>query len=114
MPSKPKRSCSVAGCPRLVVQGRCPQHALPRPVDTRPSSTQRGYGSHWRQTRGRYLTAFPFCAVCGTIATDVDHKLSRAKGGTDAWENLQSLCRVHHSQKTAREDGGLGNKVRAI
>lgn len=109
MPSKPKRSCSVAGCPRLVVSGRCPQHALPRPVDTRPSSTQRGYGSHWRQTRGRYLKAYPFCVVCGGKATDVDHKISRARGGSDAWENLQSMCGPCHSRKTSSADGGFGN-----
>jgi 5-methylcytosine-specific restriction protein A len=45
---------------------------------------------------------------CDQAATDVDHIVSKAKGGTDAGTNLQSLCHSHHSMKTAREDGGFG------
>lgn len=39
-------------------------------------------------------------------ATDVDHIISRAKGGTDERSNLQPLCHACHSEKTNREDGG--------
>lgn len=112
MPSKPKRSCSVADCPRLVVTGRCPQHALPRPVDIRPSSTQRGYGSKWRFIRAQYLKAHSFCVVCGAPSTEPDHIIPRARGGTDVWTNLRALCHSCHSRKTALEDGSFGRMLR--
>jgi 5-methylcytosine-specific restriction protein A len=47
-------------------------------------------------------------------ATDVDH-ITPHKGNKELFydvSNLQSLCHSHHSQKTAKEDGGFGNKIR--
>lgn len=41
-------------------------------------------------------------------ATDVDHIVPRAQGGTDAPENLQPLCHACHSRKTAVGDGRWG------
>lgn len=41
---------------------------------------------------------------CGQAATEVDHIVPRRKGGTDSLDNLQSLCKPHHSAKTQRED----------
>ena len=107
MPVKAKRNCPINGCPNLVTQGRCPQHTTRRP-DTRPPSSQRGYSTHWHQTRGRYLTQHPLCVACGQRATDVDHIISRAKGGSDEWSNLQSLCHSCHSRKTAQVDSTWG------
>ena len=37
-------------------------------------------------------------------ATDVDHIIALAKGGTNALTNLQTLCHACHSRKTARVD----------
>lgn len=54
------------------------------------------------------LAAEPLCRSCGKIATDVDHIIPRASGGSDSFNNLQPLCRSCHSTKTARQDGGLG------
>jgi 5-methylcytosine-specific restriction protein A len=36
-------------------------------------------------------------------ATDVDHIINKANGGTDKLENLQSLCKKCHRTKTANE-----------
>lgn len=55
-----------------------------------------------------FLRANPVCAECWrqgrvTPATEVHHIVGKRKGGTDAWENLEALCKECHSRKTARE-----------
>lgn len=65
-----------------------------------------------------YLASNPLCAVClkesiVRSATDVDHIMPKSQGGTDDWDNLQALCKSHHSEKTAREDGRWGTPVTA-
>jgi 5-methylcytosine-specific restriction endonuclease McrA len=45
---------------------------------------------------------------CGQIATDVDHIRPVSQGGTDAPQNLTSLCRWHHNRKSSAE----GNAAR--
>jgi len=35
-----------------------------------------------------------------TLATEVDHILSKANGGTDDENNLQAICKVCHRIKT--------------
>ena len=64
----------------------------------------------WKALRGSHLRGNPYCVICSllgyqTLATVVDHIISRAKGGspTDP-NNLQSLCSTHHSSKTIRLD----------
>jgi len=79
-----------------------------RPRDNRPSAARRGYGSRWRKLRLMQLRRYPLCQWpgCNKPATDVDHIVPRASGGTDDADNLQSLCHAHHSVKTATQDGG--------
>lgn len=89
--------------------------------DQRGSSSQRNYGAAWRKIRAAFLIhiaiiqAWPWacCVVCladnlRVKATDVDHITPRAKGGTDAFDNLQPLCHPCHSRKTAKEVGWTG------
>ena len=106
--------CAQPGCPALVRRGsRCPAHD---PNRKRGSSTAQGYGRDWRRLRAAFLAANPLCGAemephpvtqamgyCTRPATDVDHITPRSKGGTDDWDNLQSLCHRHHSAKTARQ-----------
>lgn len=79
------------------------------------SRHDRGYGSEWDKLRKRILTRDKhLCQECkrnGRIATGnhVDHIVPKAKGGTDAEGNLQTLCLTCHEAKTAREKG---HKVR--
>lgn len=41
-----------------------------------------------------------------TPATEVDHILPKRLGGSDDDDNLQALCKHHHSSKTVREMRG--------
>lgn len=112
MPTLPARPCSHSGCPRVALPGssRCADHALPsRPRDERPSPSARGYDAAWRKRRAAYLLAYPLCAFCGALATEVDHVIPLRRGGADHAGNWQALCHACHSRKTATENGGFGN-----
>lgn len=120
MPSLPKRACNAApGCNQMVP---CPVHIKAqwkRYDSRRGTSTERGYGSMWRKVRDQVLIDEPLCRTCSAagrivLADEVDHIAPMARGGApyDA-ANLQSLCSPCHSAKTAREDGGFGNKTNA-
>lgn len=91
-----------------------PREATRPPPPPRPSSARRGYGSHWRRLRALVLAGEPLCRQCGsngiiTEATEVDHIVAIAKGGSVSdLNNLMPLCKSCHSAKTVREDGGLG------
>ena len=105
MPTRPLGPCKVRTCRgRATERGYCATHArehpAPRQPDTRPSSTQRGYDVKWRRIRAMFLRKYPSCVRCGAEATDVDHIISLAKGGTNEWVNLQSYCHSCHSIKT--------------
>ena len=84
-------------------------------VHQREKTTQRGYGAKWRKVRAVILRREPLCRACRSdgllvVATDVDHILPKSDGGAEMLSNLQPLCHRHHSIKTARRDGGFGNK----
>ena len=109
--------CSYPGCPNLVKNGyRCELHAKQEQHQydqERGSSSQRGYGARWRRLRKLFLASNPLCVDCLEehiirSATEVDHILPKSQGGADDWDNLQALCKSHHSQKTARKDGRWG------
>lgn len=80
-----------------------------RHIRPRASASERGYGVAWRRVRDVYLSTNPDCMACGAPATDVDHVVSRARGGDDDESNLRALCHACHARKTARHDGGYGN-----
>ena len=80
---------------------------LPKRKDRRPSATARGYGGLWPKVRARQLVRQPLCEVCleagrTTLAQDVHHRVPLRQGGDNSPENLESLCHMHHSQKTGR------------
>lgn len=117
MPMLPGRPCAHSGC-RVI--GPCVEHQRVLPVrvpvrlydDRRGSSTARGYGYAWQQRRKAFIAAHPICVRCGLRpTTDVDHIVPKARGGSDADNNLQGLCGFCHKQKTAcerREVKGVG------
>jgi 5-methylcytosine-specific restriction endonuclease McrA len=47
--------------------------------------------------RDRYI-----CAICGAIATTVDHIVPIAAGGSNAPANLRSLCAICHDERHGR------------
>lgn len=98
-------------------RSRTPRHT---PAEQqRRTSTQRGYGYRWQQTRIGFLKSHPLCAECerqGRVrqANEVDHIIPH-KGDMDLFwdrDNWQPMCAPCHSRKTATEDGGFGRPVR--
>ncbi|MGY6410778.1 MAG: HNH endonuclease [Alkalilacustris sp.] len=81
------------------------------------SAHARGYGAKWRRLRAFVLARDKgLCQVClnqgrTTQATEVDHILNRARGGTDHTDNLQAICSVCHRAKTLREAAGCDEKA---
>ncbi len=62
----------------------------------------------WRAKRIRILTRDAFiCRICGRVTSgpsaNVDHVVPLEDGGSDADENLQTLCRSCHGRKTSAE-----------
>lgn len=115
MPSRSLKPCSYPGCPNLTTGGRCPLHKRP---DTRPTATERGYDAEWRRLRAQHLRDNPWCVMCASFgkverATEVDHIIPHK--GDEALrldpDNLQSMCKWHHSQKTAKENGRTHGKA---
>lgn len=116
MPSNAKRPCKHPGCGQLVSDGSgyCAAHQGDRKQSkfadrARGSRHQRGYGSEWDRLRKQILQRD--CGLCQpclqrgvvTVAHAVDHKLSKAEGGTDDLANLQAICRRCHDAKTQDE-----------
>ena len=72
----------------------------------------------WRAIRAGQLAIEPLCRICNAkgitrAASVVDHIDGDATN--DESMNHQSLCGPCHSRKTAKEDGGFGNrKAKAI
>lgn len=107
-----KSRCSRPGCTRLCPTTYCEQHASEHVWGgtSRGTATERGYGAPWRTMRQAVLNETPMCAEClrcgrPVPATQVDHIIPKARGGTDDHANLQALCSRCHAVKTARESG---------
>jgi 5-methylcytosine-specific restriction protein A len=92
------------------------QHTPPKPRrDRRPGDHNAHYKTaRWQKLRTLVLTANPLCQSqgCRRPATDVDHVVALAKGGTDDLDNLRAYCTSCHSKKTAAHDGSFGRGPR--
>lgn len=80
-----------------------------RRCERRKSAHQRGYGRDWRRVRAEKLWDQPCCEDCldeglVTPAVEVHHlvKVRNAPHLRLEMENLRSLCKSHHSRRTAR------------
>ena len=73
------------------------------------SRHERGYDSKWTKLRltilARDLHLCQTCAALGrpTPATEVDHRIPKAKGGTDDPGNLMAICSPCHKAKSLAE-----------
>ncbi|MRV72551.1 HNH endonuclease [Duganella sp. FT92W] len=136
MPKRPKCLCRQRGCGELLDQpGYCSKHSLDRSKadrEQRGSAAERGYDNAWAKARAAYLAKHPLCVTCckegrSVAATVVDHiRPHRLKQAIDSgnaatielarrlfWDsanNWQSMCKPHHDQKTATQDGGFGHR----
>ena len=130
MPVAPRRVCLSPGCGKLVTSGSwCDTHTKSRVEskkqaqkvydNERGSKHERGYTSKWSRYSVAYRKEHPLCVMCEkqgklTLAQCVDH-IEPVSGPDDPlfWDesNHQGLCLIHHSIKTASEDGGYGNST---
>lgn len=96
-------------CRRVYLGRRCPCRPQWQGSHS-PGSTTR-----WRKLRSWKLDVNPKCEWpdCGRPADQVDHKIPLAERPDLRydWDNLQSLCAPHHTEKTAAE--ALHGKSRA-
>lgn len=111
MAQLPLRPCRHAGCPVLTRDGWCDRH---RPKHKRRASVEWHAWYNlpiWRdRLRPAQLLREPFCRECSKAgrrvrASVVDH-ITPHRGDWSLFtdeSNLQSLCKYHHDQKTARE-----------
>lgn len=113
----PRTPCRASRCPHLVSRtdkGFCDHHAhlrfgWARHQARHGTASERGYGKAWRALREQVMERDGYvCQVCltddrYTPATEVDHIINKASGGTDALDNLQAICRECHKIKTRAE-----------
>lgn len=119
MPYAVGRQCVTPGCPNIVPRGSrcedCRRDQYQARREREGTSSQKGYGVSWQRLRAHVLAGEPLCRHCAregrvVVATEVDHIVPRAQGGSDALTNLQALCKSCHSRKTLSE-GRVGQKV---
>ena len=80
---------------------------------SRKSRQQRGYGAAWDRVRLVVLRRDCYLCQCErcqaedrtTPATEVDHRKSKAAGGTDELENLRAINKHCHWLKTLADQG---------
>jgi 5-methylcytosine-specific restriction protein A len=83
----------------------------PRPKENRQSAAKRGYDRRWQRLRLMVMREEPLCYYCqlfGLIVatTSIDHKIPKARGGTDARTNLSGAgknCNDRKQDMTAEE-----------
>jgi 5-methylcytosine-specific restriction enzyme A len=121
MPTQTRRPCTWPRCPNRAAPGDfyCKRHGGEREA-RRGTPAERGYGSAWRRLAAAVLADEPYCRMCVTAgrgcipATDVDHILPKAEGGTDERHNLRPLCHDCHSRHTALTRTKLGCRDASI
>lgn len=116
MPYKPKRPCSMNGCPELTNGSYCEKHQ--KEIDKRYNKERyplmkKRYGRKWKRIRDSYIKHNPLCEEClkqniTKAAEEVHHIIPLSKGGDSSEENLMALCKTCHSTITAKEGGRWG------
>jgi 5-methylcytosine-specific restriction protein A len=125
----PRKPCLKPGCNVLVGNGSyCDAHKIEKKQvevnqriqydKERGTSASRGYNYRWSKASKKYREDNPLCIMCEAkgivkINNCVDHKIPvNSPDDPLFWEesNWQGLCTSCHSEKTAKEDGALGNR----
>lgn len=113
---RPLRPCRKLGCRGLHRNGNgyCEAHqdmAAAWGGNSRGSAAERGYGAAWRRLRLLVLKRDGWvcrCADCKAVgrvrnASEVDHIIPKAEGGTDHPDNLSAIHPDCHKRKTQAE-----------
>ena len=119
MATRAPRPCIRPACRHLSRDGTgyCEEHKSQSSGwnrERRGSAHIRGYGAKWRKDREATLKRDKHlcqpCLKAGrlTPATEVDHIVNKAVGGTDEPSNLQSICSDCHKAKTSLESRPAG------
>lgn len=113
MPQAAPRPCTAPGCGRLVHDGsgRCERHpraAWAKKVD----APKRITGRRLQALRAALFARQPLCELCElkglvVLATQRDHRIPLAEGGTEDEDNEQALC------KPCNQEKGLAEALRA-
>lgn len=99
---KPEKQYRCVLCGRKTKGYYCDYH-----INKRIINTGQNYGSIWRKIRNQQLINQPYCEICkrdGILsrANEVDHIVPTSAGGPYYnFNNLQSLCKKHHYEKTS-------------
>ena len=114
MPLKPRsnRMPFLTPSPRYLQEKRAKQAARRDKTVLSLYSTP-----EWRALRAVVLREAGYrCCVsgCPLRAAVADHRIPHRgdNGLFFSRDNLQAMCKHHHDQKTARHDGGFGNRKR--
>ena len=107
MPRKPLKPCRHPDCPNLTDGQFCEVHRKEADREYNryfrsPAHRERYHTAAWRRVRAAQLARQPLCEMCMAEgryvqATLVHHRVPLAEGGTNAPENLCSLCASHHT-----------------
>lgn len=134
----PRRRCIENGCREYAIEGtsRCRAHSRRRAcmcgaVDCKrhggsrsgwatnpPPANRYAYRSGWSSTakqvllRDGYQCQLRYPVICIGKATECDHIIQPAVGGTDALENLRAVCRPCHARRTGRQGALAANRNR--
>jgi 5-methylcytosine-specific restriction endonuclease McrA len=88
------RPCRHPWCPNYQP---CPRHPVIPFAGTGPMPPG------WAKLRAACLARDGgMCVLCGAPATDADHIVPRAQGGSDDLANLRSLCHRCHLRRAGR------------
>jgi len=121
LPSRAMKPCNKPGCRNLTHDRYCAEHKrqeAKRYDQQRGTAAQRGYDSRWNVYSRSYRKRNPLCVEClkkgDTVPSKHTDHIIPVSGPDDPlfWDpnNHQALCHSCHSRKTAKEDGGFGNR----
>ena len=123
MPIKPKRPCKYPNCPALVDTGYCERHKKDYNKSKRNQNewVELYNTTRWRKASKMFLNEHPLCECneCKSLGRLVssqvtDHKIPHRGNLELFWDesNWTAMSKKCHDRKTAKEDGGFGNKIK--
>ena len=125
MPARAKSICRAPGCHALTDKpGYCARHMhlAPKAWENKSEKSLSRMGGRARQrARDQLFQSNPLCVHCERegitrLATERDHIIPLAEGGTEHPSNTQGLCKECHQAKTQQESmrARVGRAVRSL